>query len=326
MPSPFLSVLIPVYNGADYLAAAIESALNQPCRDLEVLVADDGSTDTSLAIAHSYAERDPRVRVTTHENMGPGATRNHAIPELTGTWILFLDCDDIILPGFYTEQMRDFLLFCTAHDVETIVPCRLYGDVKLSWANMERVPFDEVFARGSDASWRIDYEFATLLYAAEVLRREHIEFGTTRPAEMESIFRHKAVFCSRRTVFTNRLWFAVRRENPHQATQDRNWNSEKVDRIRYEGFDQLIAWHRERGTTGFVIEEAERRRDAAAAAIERDQYPTTLRQRLDARRAHWRWHRDRKRAGKQIADWILDEAQQRAAIEAIEQQIERFAG
>ena len=53
---PFLSVLIPVYNGEDYLADAIESALNQPCDDLEVVVANDGSTDRSLEIARGYEE------------------------------------------------------------------------------------------------------------------------------------------------------------------------------------------------------------------------------------------------------------------------------
>ena len=321
---PFLSVLIPVYNGEDYLADAIESALGQPCADLEVLVADDGSTDRSLEIAKRYAERDARVSVVTHENMGPGATRNRAIPQLAGQWIIFLDCDDNILPEFYTGQLRDFLRFCSAHDVETIVPSRLYGDVKLSWANMEYVPFDEVFPRGSDASWRIDYEFATLLYSAEVLRREHIEFGITRPAEMESIFRHKAVFCSTRTVFTNRLWFAVRRENPHQATRDRNWNSVHVDTIRYEGFSQLIEWHRERGTTGFVIEEAERRRDAAKASIDRGEQPRTLRRRLEEHRAYRRWRSDRKRASKPLGDWVLTEAQQHEAIEELKRQIEQF--
>lgn len=322
---PFLSVLIPVYNGEDYLADAIESALNQPCDDLEVVVANDGSTDRSLEIARGYEERDGRVRVLSHENMGPGATRNKAIPELKGSWILFLDCDDIILPNFYTEQVRAFLQFCRAHEVETIVPCRLYGDVKLSWANMEYVPFDEVFGQGSDASWRVDYEFATLLYSAELLRREHIEFGITRPAEMESIFRHKAVFCSKRTVFTNRLWFAVRRENPHQATRDRNWNSVHVDRIRYEGFSDLIEWHRQRGTTGFVIEEAARRRDAAKASIDRGEQPRTLRRRIEEHRAYRRWKQDRRRASKPLGEWVLDEDRQLEAIEAIEHQIEQFS-
>ena len=266
---PYLSVLIPVYNGQAYLASSIESALGQPCQDLEVVIANDGSTDGSLEIAQAYAERDSRVRVLSHENCGPGMTRNLAMPELRGAWTLFLDCDDIILPGFYTEQLRAFLAECAGSDVETIVPARLFGDVSLERVTFEPVPFDEVFGRGSEASWRIDHEFATLLYSTEMLRREHIEFGVTRPAEMESIFRHKAVFCSTRAMFTNSLWFAVRRDNPGQATRASNWNTLHVDEIRYDAYGELVEWQWAHNASKPIIEETERRRQAAADAIAR---------------------------------------------------------
>lgn len=178
---PFLSVLIPVYNGERYLGSAIESALNQPCKDLEIIVANDGSTDNSLAIARQYADKDDRIRVVSHENVGPGQTRNEVIPDLNGKWTIFLDCDDQILPNFYTEQLKSFLEYCIEKEIETIVPCRLCCTPDLTKANMEYVPFDEVFESGSDASWRIDYEFATLLYFTPMLKREHIVFSTTRP-------------------------------------------------------------------------------------------------------------------------------------------------
>lgn len=319
---PFLSVLIPVYNGEDYLASAIESALNQPCKDLEVIVANDGSTDDSLSIARRYEQSDSRVHVVSHENVGPGQTRNEALPLLKGSWIIFLDCDDIILPDFYTDRMRDFLAFCSSRDVETIVPCRLCASLDLSMANMENVPFDEVFGNASDASWNIDYEFATLLYTSEVLRRNNIRFGITRPAEMESIFRHKAVFCSKRTLFTNKLWFAVRRENPHQTTRDKTWASVKVDRIRYEGFSELIEWHKKRGTTGFVLEEAMRRRDAAKQAIEQAGKRTPLLQRMREKREYRKWKEWRNQIAKPLAQYVLSAEQQRDAIAELTAQIE----
>ena len=319
---PFLSVLIPVYNGERYLADAVESVLDQPCKDLEVIIANDGSTDRSLEIARSFAEKDSRVSVLTHDNCGPGMTRNLAMPRMQGTWTLFLDCDDIVLPGFYTEQVKAFLSGCLDRDVECIVPCRLYGNIDLSRANMEYVPFDEVFPQGSDASWRIDYEFATLLYSTDLLRREHIEFGTTRPAEMESIFRHKAAFCARRTLFTNKIWFAVRRENPDQATKASDWDTVKVDRIREQGFAELVAWHEARGTKGFVLDEARRRRDAATEAIRRDGERKGLFQKLALRRQkrqdYESWIASRRAAEKPLGEWVLDEAQQRSALDEIE--------
>lgn len=319
---PFLSVLIPVYNGEHYLADAIESVLDQPCQDLELIVANDGSTDRSLEIARKYEAQDSRVRVVTHENCGPGMTRNLAMPTLAGSWTLFLDCDDIVLPGFYTEAVRDLLQWCGTNDIETVVPCRLYGNVDLSRANMEYVPHDEVFPQGSNASWDVNYEFATLLYSTAMLRREHIEFGITRPAEMESIFRHKAVFCSKRALFTNKLWFAVRRENPQQATKAKDWDSIKVDRIRYDGFNELIAWHKKRNTTGFVIEEATRRRNAAAAAIKAAEVRKPpfkiLAERRQKKRDYDAWIASRRKAERPLQAWELNASQQQTAIEAIE--------
>ena len=316
---PFLSVVIPVYNGERYLGEAIESVLNQPCEDCEIFIANDGSTDRSLELARQYERSDNRIRVVTHDNVGPGQTRNEIIPQLSGEWTLFLDCDDQVLPGFYSKDMKDFLSFCSTKQIETIVPCRLYGNADLSAANMEYVPFDEVFRRASDASWRIDYEFATLLYSTKLLHREHIEFATTRPAEMESIFRHKAAFCSNYCLFTHSIWFAIRRENPHQTTK--SWDTEKVDRIRLQEYGKLIEWHKERGTTGYVLEETIRKRDAARIAVEHAGEKPPLIQRIRERRSIAKWRRERKASSRPIDEFVLDSKNQRAAIKRLTKMI-----
>lgn len=324
---PFLSVLIPVYNGEHYLAQAITSVLEQPCRDLELIIANDGSTDSSPEIANGFAQKDERVRVVSHENCGPGMTRNKALPLMSGTWALFLDCDDIVLPGFYTEQMKAFLGACLQREVETIVPARLYANVDLTRANLDTVPFDEAFPRGCDASWSVNAEFATLLYSLDMLRREHIEFGVTRPAEMESLFKHKAIFCSRRSLFTNSLWFAVRRDNPYQTTKAKNWDTVLVDQIRYDAYDKLIDWHREHGTTGFVIEEAARRKQAAANAIERSKERKSIFARLKEQRQRKadreNWEKSHQATERPIEEFILDEEQQRDAIQAAWKLVEK---
>ena len=77
---PFMTVMIPVYNGERYLADAIGSALSQPCGDLEVLVLDDGSTDGTASVARRATEADPRVEgpLTPHLRPGPQPQRRHA--------------------------------------------------------------------------------------------------------------------------------------------------------------------------------------------------------------------------------------------------------
>jgi succinoglycan biosynthesis protein ExoO len=96
---PAVSVLIPVYNGGQWLAAAIESVLSQTLSNLEVLVVDDASEDDTVRIAEEFARRDPRVRLLRqHCNRGQAAARNLALASARGEWVAPVDADDEILP------------------------------------------------------------------------------------------------------------------------------------------------------------------------------------------------------------------------------------
>lgn len=92
----FCTIVIPVYNGEDMLAAAIESALAQTYDHFEVLVVDDGSTDGSADVARRY--NDPRLRLFQQQNGGLNAARNAGIREGRGDYIGLLDADDIWEP------------------------------------------------------------------------------------------------------------------------------------------------------------------------------------------------------------------------------------
>ena len=94
-----VSIIIPIYNVAEYLPRCIESVLNQDNIDLEVLLINDGSTDTSGEICEEYAKNDRRVRVFHQENSGVSAARNKGIEESSGDWITFVDADDWIEPN-----------------------------------------------------------------------------------------------------------------------------------------------------------------------------------------------------------------------------------
>lgn len=88
-----LSVIIPIYNAASYLKSCIESIITQSGDDWELILVDDGSTDTSLSIAQSYLA-DSRVKVFTQQNSGPSVARNKGIDAATGEYISFVDADD----------------------------------------------------------------------------------------------------------------------------------------------------------------------------------------------------------------------------------------
>ncbi len=96
-----LSVVVPVYNVAGYLPAALDSVLGQEGVDLEVIVVDDGSSDDSGMIADRYAARDARVRAVHTANAGLGAARNEGASYARGELIAFCDSDDVVPPGTY---------------------------------------------------------------------------------------------------------------------------------------------------------------------------------------------------------------------------------
>jgi glycosyltransferase involved in cell wall biosynthesis len=106
--APRLSVVVPVYNVADYLAEALDSILAQSYDDLEVVVVDDGSTDGSRARVDRYVERHPNVRLVASENRGLGAARNLGVRHCRGELLAFADSDDVVLPGAY-QAMVDTL-------------------------------------------------------------------------------------------------------------------------------------------------------------------------------------------------------------------------
>jgi glycosyltransferase involved in cell wall biosynthesis len=93
--APKVSVCIPVYNVEPWLPAALDSAINQTLKDIEIICIDDGSTDGSLAILNSYAAKDPRIHVLQNGvNRGLLYTRVRSILESIGDYIMCLDSDD----------------------------------------------------------------------------------------------------------------------------------------------------------------------------------------------------------------------------------------
>ncbi|MGH6955487.1 MAG: glycosyltransferase family 2 protein, partial [Caulobacteraceae bacterium] len=100
MTKPLVSVGIAAFNCARFIEGAIESALAQDLRDIEVLVVDDGSEDDTALRAQRMAERDSRVRVESRGRLGgPGAARNRALEMARGEWFAVLDGDDLMHPA-----------------------------------------------------------------------------------------------------------------------------------------------------------------------------------------------------------------------------------
>lgn len=115
--SPQVTVLIPVYNAERYLLETLQSVSAQTFRDIEILVVDDGSKDSSPKMLADYALTDPRLRVVRQANAGISAALNAGIAAARGEYIVRMDADDIMLPERIAAQVsflqgRTDLGFC----------------------------------------------------------------------------------------------------------------------------------------------------------------------------------------------------------------------
>ena len=103
---PRFSIIVPVYNVQNYLAACVKSVAEQAGeRDWECILVDDGSTDLSGQLCDALAAEIPGLRVIHRENGGLAAARNTGLQAAQGDWLLFLDSDDAMAPGLL-EALR----------------------------------------------------------------------------------------------------------------------------------------------------------------------------------------------------------------------------
>src|ERR1700752_3531385 len=98
MPAPLVSVIIPVYNGEKYIEQTIRSVLDQTLQDFEIIILNDGSTDSSAEIIKRLQEEDNRIIYIPKPNTGVSDTRNIGISKASGKYLAFLDADDVWTP------------------------------------------------------------------------------------------------------------------------------------------------------------------------------------------------------------------------------------
>lgn len=176
---PKLSVIIPVYNAANFLERCLESVLNQTIKDLEVIAVNDGSKDGSLLILNEFAKRDSRLTVLSKENEGVVLARMAGLRVASSDYIYYLDADDYIEPDLVEEALfkmqetdSDILLFnfnfCT-EGVETL--SRPYE--KEFYSNIEFLKYIWM-GKGYNALWT--YIHKKSLYANIHISKE-ISFG-----------------------------------------------------------------------------------------------------------------------------------------------------
>ena len=114
MINNLISIIVPVYNVEEYLPACLDSIINQTYTEIEIILVDDGSTDSSGEICDRYAKIDERVKVIHKSNGGLSDSRNVGIQVAKGEYIGFVDSDDYVEFDMYETLfniLKQFLIF-----------------------------------------------------------------------------------------------------------------------------------------------------------------------------------------------------------------------
>lgn len=178
------SVIVPVYNVADYLPKCMDSLLRQSCEDWEILLVDDGSTDGKCpALCDEYAARFPElVRVIHQPNGGLGAARNAGIEQARGEYLLFVDSDDTIAENTLS-RLREEL---RGNDVDMVISSYRY-----LYESGEERPADPLFSR-------VTGQIQTLADTPEML--------LDPPSAVNHLCR-RSLFMDHQIRFPGRVWF-----------------------------------------------------------------------------------------------------------------------
>lgn len=102
-----ISIVVPVYNKEPYLAECIKSLQRQTYSDIEIILIDDGSTDDSAEICKKFCEEDARIRYIWQENAGQNAARKAGVDAASGSWVIFVDADDVVTPTMCSLLMSN---------------------------------------------------------------------------------------------------------------------------------------------------------------------------------------------------------------------------
>lgn len=108
--TPTVSIIVPVHNAEAYLQECVDSVIAQSSTDWELILVDDGSTDSSSRMCDDFAAIDPRIKVVHKENGGPSSARNMGLDMANGRYYVFIDADDAINPrflGLMTSMIAD---------------------------------------------------------------------------------------------------------------------------------------------------------------------------------------------------------------------------
>lgn len=221
-----ISVIVPVYNTAGYLERCIDSVLHSSCQNFELILVNDGSSDSSPEICRKYCRSDGRIRFIEQNHQGVSAARNRGIEASRGEWIVFVDSDDFISTDFFSLIMRrenqccDLLFFDYAllkkkgekREFRNVYPCGTGGLRPARYGEGDRLELIEKLLYGrqlvTDGSTSLISPWAKA-YRRTVIDRYSIRFPVDIVLGEDRLFNLEYFMCTESFAYIQKAVYFV---------------------------------------------------------------------------------------------------------------------
>lgn len=228
-----ISVVIPVYNVEKYLSECLDSVINQTYKNLQIILVDDGSTDSSGKICDEYAEKDDRITVVHQSNAGAGAAKNTGLELIDGDYFSIIDSDDYIELDMY-EKMVNSLENYNADIVQCLFKDLFVNDSfdrKYKFkGNYPKVLTSKKFLSELLYDWKYAI-FANKVFKTSLLK--NIRFPVGRKIDDE-FFTYKLVCNAKKVVNIDNILYNYRMRKTSVM------NENNSDRLIYDRIDCFI--------------------------------------------------------------------------------------
>lgn len=222
-----VSIIIPVYNVEAFLEKCIKSITNTPFNDIEIILIDDGSKDSSLEVCYSQQRDDKRIKVIEQKNGGVSSARNEGLLSAKGKYIIFADADD-----YYPEGALEKIINMLRG--ENNLECIWYGYERVS--NKEKIPVDMNFDREyskkdiayiAEEYWNL-YRKALFnpvwnkVYRLDIIRNYNIKFDIKVTMGEDALFNLQYLSHCSYVIFVNQILYCYVRHGDQASTRKHN--------------------------------------------------------------------------------------------------------
>lgn len=231
-----VSIIIPIYNSEKYLKQCLQSIKNQSYKKLEIILIDDGSTDSSGRICDQFEKEDCRCKVRHIKNQGVSNARNCGIKIAVGTYMMFIDSDDWI-PVDYVKN----LMTAIKKDKYDLAACPIYGQIKKEWKDFS---FD-FHQYDSDKFLFLSENYflygpVCKIYLSMIIKENQILFPKEISYGEDLIFNVEYLKKCQKIFITNQTFYNYRLENEDSLSRKYREDQFVMEKILNDKLFELI--------------------------------------------------------------------------------------